>query len=229
MVPLHFIPGSASAVSAAVSLWAKPGPRQRFSRGFLPAAGRLVLESASLKRQCSRWSSGGGQALDRVHASSLTGFTRFLRRALAARHRVEKNRATVPLVVDARGPWDRAARVRDLGPGEAPQSSRADKNTRTRNVTCGNYTSCERRRRGKERSGGRCSGICVQSVKMPASRRRRSPFAGFPDWLRCGETLRPSRTGELRPRDGFSVAAARSRQYVALPRRPSVFVPRSSQ
>ena len=103
-----------------------------------------------------------------------------------------------------------AARTGRAGPGEARRSSRADKNTRTRNVTCGNYTSCERRRRGKERSGGRCSGICVQSVKMPASRRRPSRFADAPDWSRCGETLRPSRTGELRPRDGFSVAAARS-------------------
>ena len=111
MVPLHFIPGSASAVSAAVSLWAKPGPRQRFSLGFLPAAGRLVLESASLKRQCSRWSSGGGQALDRAR-KQLDGFYTIFAEALAARHRVEKNRATVPLVVDARGPWDRAARVR---------------------------------------------------------------------------------------------------------------------
>ena len=48
--------------------------------------------------------------------------------------------------------------------------------------------------------------VCVQSVKMPASRRRRSRFAGFPDWSRVGETLRPW----SRPRDGFSVAAARS-------------------
>ena len=43
--------------------------------------------------------------------------------------------------------------------------------------------------------------VCVQSVKMPASRRRRSRFAGFPDWSRTGETLRPW----SRPRDGFSV------------------------
>ena len=62
-----------------------------------------------------------------------------------------------------------------------------------------------------ETATGKGQGIVVvhvQSVKMPASRRRRSRFAGFPDWSRCGETLRPW----SRPRDGFSVAAARSRQ-----------------
>ena len=211
MVPLHFCPGSASAVSAAVSLWAKPGPRQRFSRGFLPAAGRLVLESASLKRQCSRWSSGGGQ-LDRVHASSLTGFTRFLRRALAARNRVEKNRATVPLVVDARGPWDRAARVRARR-RKAVGQTKTQGRAMLRAGTILHASDGDGGRRGV----GVDVVVCVQSVKMPASRRRRSPFAGFPEWSRCGETLRPSRNpGERtpwsRPRDGFSVAAARSRQ-----------------
>ena len=35
-----------------------------------------------------------------------------MRRAFADQHPVEKNITTVPLVVDARGPWDRAARVR---------------------------------------------------------------------------------------------------------------------
>ena len=55
-----------------------------------------------------------------------------------------------------------------------------------------------------ETATGKGQGIVVvhvQSVKMPASRRRRSRFADVPDWSRRGETLRPW----SRLRDGFSV------------------------